>query len=199
VSTSLTLDMNCILDLELAEHSFSNLKDVVAKHDHGLIDIAVPAIAASERLPSGSYADNFAQFETRIRRLSERPFEIILPLLYLDITYFDHCIYGDEALVNLERKIHDVLFSRSRFRWKDEARAQGLDPNDAAAHENDLWKRWRNRKCDVLSMWCHIHYHRDIFVTRDGNFHKATKKAALIKLGANRIARPKELGQVLGV
>ena len=39
-------------------------------------------------------------------------------------------------------------------------------------------------------MWCHLHYKNDIFVTSDGNFHKATKLPRLLALGAGQIVRP---------
>ncbi len=60
-------------------------------------------------------------------------------------------------------------------------------------------REWRRDKCDVLSLWCHIWYQGDVFVTADKNFHKATKKPALIKLGAKSILRPCETVEFLKV
>jgi pyruvate/2-oxoglutarate dehydrogenase complex dihydrolipoamide dehydrogenase (E3) component len=61
-----------------------------------------------------------------------------------------------------------------------------------AAHRLDstalpLNSTWRNHKCDVLALWSHIHDARDVFVTNDEEFHKMTKKAALLALGSGRI------------
>jgi hypothetical protein len=49
---------------------------------------------------------------------------------------------------------------------------------------------WRNHKCDVLAMWCHIHYGGDVFVTTDRNFMKASKQQRLEALGAREIQTP---------
>jgi hypothetical protein len=57
--------------------------------------------------------------------------------------------------------------------------------------------QWRNAKCDVLSIWSHIHYRRHVFVTSDGNFHKETKKPRLLALGAGRIEQPADAALLL--
>jgi hypothetical protein len=96
-------------------------------------------------------------------------------------------------MIEFERNIHNVLFPESEFIGADQARIFGLDPNkDDAEAQKELIK-WRNRKCDILGLWCHIHYKNDIFITGDKNFHKETKKPSLIKLGAKSILLPSEL------
>lgn len=52
---------------------------------------------------------------------------------------------------------------------------------------------WLNRICDVQTMWCHLQYENDVFVTSDRNFHKATKTPRLIAMGAGRISTPEVL------
>lgn len=189
----LTLDTNCLVDLELSEGAVLELQKLVTAHDTGRIEIGVPGIGASERLKDGTFAENFSVFRQRIQRLSRREFEILKPPIYLGLTYFDWAIFGDNNMVNLEREIHDVLFSKIEFRWKDFAQANGLDPNEAAEGKHKEWIKWRNRKCDTLALWCHIYYGRDVFVTQDKNFHKATKKIPLMKLGATSILYPSEV------
>jgi len=56
--------------------------------------------------------------------------------------------------------------------------------------DKKAWHRWMNKKCDVLTLWSHIWYEGDIFVTRDTNFHRKAEK--LIKLGARKILTPVE-------
>ena len=88
--------------------------------------------------------------------------------------FWDHFLWSDDKGEAELDEIEGVLFGDS----------PPVDPGSRA---------WLNRKCDVLSMWCHIHYGNDVFVTSDGNFHKATKLPRLIALGAKRIARPEEM------
>jgi hypothetical protein len=188
-----TFDTNCLVDLELDELAAPELRRIVGSHDSGRLTISVPGIGASERLKDGTFARDFSVFRQRINALAKREFDILRPPLYLDLAYLDWAILGGDDTLALERQIHEVLFPETLFHWPDQAAALRLDPNQAAEQHHREWLKWRNRKCDTLALWCHIHYDKDVFVTRDGNFHKATKKAALEKLGAKRILQPFEV------
>jgi len=190
VDASFTLDTNCLIDLELGEGEASHLRRLVAAHDANRISIAISAAAASERLPDGQFAPNFSSFQQRASRLSNRPILLLRPLCYLDISYIEWSVLGDEHLVALEEDIHRVLFPRIKFRWRDHATKHGIDPEAPTDSSKKEWLRWRNAKCDTLAMWCHIHYGNAVFVTRDKNFHKASKKAALMELGARQVLTP---------
>ena len=188
-----TFDTNCLIDLELSQGAAAQLQTLVGLHDSGRITVCVPAIGASERLPGGSYASSFSEFQERVWRLSKRESQLLKPLGYWSITYWDHCVWSSEESVELERKIHEALFPRAEFKWQDQAKLHGLDPGEAFKSQHSQYVKWRNRKCDTLAMWCHIHYGCDSFVTRDlRHFHRESKKRALIELGAKRILLPTE-------
>ncbi len=42
-------------------------------------------------------------------------------------------------------------------------------------------------------IWSHIFFQRDIFVSRDKNYHKSAKKFQLIDAGAKMIMKPEEI------
>ena len=191
----ITLDHNLLIDLETTQAANDELQQLVAFHDSGQITIRVVGIGASERLKDKTYALTFSTFQDRVRRLSQREFEILKPLGYWNITYWDWCIWGGEGTPEseLERKIHTVLFPEIEFKWQDFARANGVDHDQAVQSQSREWQKWRNRKCDVLAMWCHIYYAGDAFITTDDHFHQATKKPALISLGAKSILYPTEV------
>lgn len=48
--------------------------------------------------------------------------------------------------------------------------------------------RKKREKGDVLTLWSHVWYERDIFITRDRDYHK--KKSQLLRIGANEILSP---------
>jgi hypothetical protein len=194
-----TLDTNCIIDLEKKEGAVGNLKKLVAQHDLGNITVCTSAIGASERMEGGSYASNFLEFKDRLQKLSQRPFDILKPLCYIGVTYIDWCLVSGEILIRLEKNLHDILFPDVEFKWHDHALAHGLDPETGSRKRHKEWRKWLNCKCDVLGLWSHIHHKADIFVTRDGNFHKATKKSQLEALGAKRILEPSDLVATLGL
>jgi len=187
---NLTFDHNLLIDLE-CNTGAPELKDLVKLHENETITICVSGIGASERLKGKIYAENFSQLKKRIEKLSIRKFEILKPLAYWDITFWDWGIYAsdDGPDIQLEKKLHDVLFPDTKYCWKDFALENGLNPEKDWNYNNPLWQKWRNRKCDMLTIWCHIYYGNDIFVTSDEIF-QGEKKRELIALGAKSILYP---------
>jgi hypothetical protein len=189
---NLTFDHNLLIELESSSGITSEgLQCLVSLHDSGQITIRVSGIGASERRRGKTYAPNFSAFRERVSKLSQREFEILRPLGYWGITYWDWCLWSGEEtpLGELDRKIHLVLFPRTEFSWQDYAKTQGVDPKQSIEDNSPEWQKWRNRKCDVLTMWCHIYYTGDIFVTNDKRF-LGSRRTALINIGARNILNP---------
>jgi hypothetical protein len=187
-----TIDMNALIDVEKNEGAAADVRKLIALHDAGRATVQVPAIAASERLPGGKYAASIAEFKQRVRALSKKPLEILLPIVHSDVTFWEYALWANDAMVRLEKQIHDVLFPGQHYEWALVAADHGLDPNDPAAQSHSTWRQWRNRLCDTIGMWCHIHHGGDVFVTRDKNFLKSAKKMALQRLGAKDITEPSD-------
>lgn len=175
-----TLDTNCIIDVEEGRPNAPSVRELVGLHGKNGINVAVSAIGASERQRAGGYAQNFSEFQAKLAAVGFNVLELLLPLAYLDICFWDHCVMVNEN-ETLERQIHDVLFPSIEFTWPDYASARGLSI-DA------IDKNWRNAKCDVLGIWCHIKRGGGVFVTSDMNFHN--KREKLAALGAGTIAMP---------
>lgn len=187
----LSFDHNLLIDLE-SSTVVRELKDLVTLHENQQITICVSGIGASERLKDKVYAHNFSQFKDRVEKLSTRKFEILKPSGYWDITFFDWSIWASDDGPDIQlEKLHDVLFPETKYCWRDFALENGLNPERDWNYNNLQWQKWRNRRCDVLTMSCHIHYGNDIFVTSDNIFLKQ-KKPELIALGAKRILNPAE-------
>jgi hypothetical protein len=166
-----TLDTNCIIALEKNEQPVARAVRALADaHERGDAKVAIVAISASERQPSGQQLGNFDEFRQRLATLGLGVLEILKPIKYWDLTFWDWDIWPDQAMLALGRRIHEVLFPGDDI--------DSAEPSDP---------KWRNHKCDVLALWSHIHHARDVFVTNDGTFHASTKKPVLISLGARRI------------
>lgn len=178
-----TLDTNCLIDVEEGRADGPYIRELVSRNGNG-ITVAVSAIGASERQRNGGYAQSFSEFQHKLNAIGFGGLELLLPLAYMDVCFWDHCVMADEA-DSLERNIHNVLFPKIEFLWINYANARGL-PVDA------IDKKWRNAKCDVLGLWCHIRHDGDVFVTSDSNFHAATKQGKLKDIGAGTIAYPKD-------
>lgn len=179
-----TLDTNCLIDVEDGRPAAPFVRELVSLHRKNGINVAVSAIGASERQRNGGYAENFASFQEKLTGIGCEALELLPPLAYTDICYWDYCVAAD-AGDSLEREIHEVLFPNVEYLWSDFANKHAI-PLDA--HD----KKWRNAKCDVLGMWCHIKHGGGVFVTSDDNFHAESKRNRLVAFGAGVIARPQQ-------
>jgi hypothetical protein len=183
----ITLDHNCLIALEKNESEAPYIKELIAMHDDKKVIVRVVGIGASELQPGRVYASNFSEFKEKIAAVGLGQAEILVPIGYWDITFWDNCIYPSEEASRLEREIHDVLFPKIEFDYQTFCHNRGLDP----LNSGKLGEMWRNKKCDVLTIWSHIFYSGDIFVTADIRaFLSETKKPRLIGLGAGDILSP---------
>jgi hypothetical protein len=181
-----TLDTNCVLAIDEGRPEAAAVRVLADGHTARKADVAVVAISASERQKDGLLIRNFGEFRERLYSLDLAHLDILKPMLYWDITFWDWSLWSDDDMQALEKRIYEILFPDIQFDWVDYCRVNNLYPVPTQPQG-----KWRNCKCDVQAIWSHIHHKRNVFVTNDRNFHAATKKAALIKLGANRIEFPK--------
>ena len=181
-----TLDTNCLIAVAHNEPAAGAVRALAEAHAAGRADVAVVAMSASEKQQGGHYIRNFAEFSGRLDSLGLGHLNVILPMAYFGISFWDRCLWADDTMTKLEHQIHLALFPTMQFLWQNYCRANGIDPSD-----NSPNGKWRNCKCDVQAVWSHINRERDVFVTSDRNFHKTDKKRALIALGAGRIEDPR--------
>jgi len=189
---NVTLDNNCIIDLEQNRSAAPYIKKLIQMHSNKEINLRVVAISASERKPDGTYVSHLDEFKERIAAVGLTGIEILATIAYTGIAFTGYCLTSGNSLEELERKIQGILFPTIELEYGDFCRKRSLDPDD-----RKIWRKWVNAKCDVLALWSHIWYNGDIFVTRDQNFHKETKKLQLIALGAGKILRPAETVELL--
>lgn len=180
-----TLDTNCILAVDEARPQGAFVLQLAEHHKQGTASVALVAISASEKQKPLRSITNFEQFIDRVSKLCLGHLEIIEPMAYWDVSFWDHGLWSDDSMVAAERQIHEILFPNIEFDWKAYCSARGLDVN--ARHLDD---KWRNAKCDVQAFWSHMHWQRDVFVTSDKNFRAASKKQKLIALAGGAIETP---------
>jgi hypothetical protein len=175
----LTLDHNVVIALE---NSSPNVESVRQAIDGGTHEAFVVKIGASEMRKRGITPDRYDLFEQLLRDAGIDSLPRLTPMAIWGVTFWGHGLWSDEEMISQAKQIEDILFGGSR-------------PIDIAhkAWDSREVSLWRNRVCDVQSMWCHLHYTNEIFVTSDDNFHKASKKCRLLDMGAGIIARPRDL------
>jgi hypothetical protein len=186
------LNSNAHFHARLELHYRDGKKETAATAVRALADanassdahVAVVAISASERQKPEREISTFTQFQERLAALDLTHLDILRPMLYWDVTFWNWCVWPDDEAASIERQLHQILFPSVEFLWQDYCRAHGLDRAAPVAG------KWRNCKCDVQHIWTHVHKKRDVFVTSNEKFHALSKKTALIALGVNRIEHP---------
>ncbi len=179
---SVTLDTNCLIEYEHLDSASPALCRIIELGNEPHIQLQLSAIMAAEHQASGKDIQNFQLFQSRIKTAGLSHVKLLRPMGIIGMTYLDWMLIVGEDMIESEGKIQKILFPNisqhaNEFCTVDDAPGR---------------KRWRNAKCDVQTMWCHLHYDGDIFISRDKVFHKATKKPRLIELGAGIIATPEE-------
>jgi hypothetical protein len=198
---SLTLDTNCILALDALKNDPSSPRKAEAELVQKIVDahlrqearVAVVAISASERQSGKTYLESFSDFEKRLASLNLEQLHVLNPMAYFDITFFDNCLFCDEEMEELERKIHLTLFPAIQFDWQEYCAANGISETPETPDG-----RWRNAKCDVQAFWSHVWHKQDVFVTSDQNFQTQSKKEQLLLLAGGHIATPSSAVALIG-
>lgn len=188
----ITLDNNCIIALDNNEANAIYIRELISLHENKKIILRLATISASERKSGGI----FAEFQARVVRLGlakletlEDPSLMLKHPAHWGLSYWGQATYGDETTLDLERKIHTILFSDTdvEFNYPEHCLKHGLDANNP-----EIDKKWRNKRCDVLGLWSHTYHQGDIFVTADKHFLAIIKRPLLINLGAGDILAPKD-------
>lgn len=199
---SLSLDTNCVIALDEVRTNPASHRAAEARAVRSLVnanterkaDVALVAISASERQKDNGHLESFSTFQERLVSLSLGHLELLHPMLYFDVTFWDASLCSDEEMQTLERSIHEIMFPNIPFLWSDYCTANGLDSTVKTPD-----RKWKNAKCDVQAFWSHAWRKRDVFVTSDDNFHKELKKTQLIALAGGCIETPASAAALVGV
>ena len=119
---SFTLDTNCIIDIDENRQAAPHVRALANAHAAGRASVAVGAISASERQRGDRLITNFQEFQQRLDSLHLGHLEILNPMLYLDVSFWDHALFPNPQMEALERRLHDTLFPNVEFLWADYAR-----------------------------------------------------------------------------
>jgi len=123
-----TLDTNCIIDLEENTSTAPFLRQLISLHDANKIILRTVAISASERKKGGTYAENFSEFKQKVAAAGLGHVKILPTLAYVGMCYVDWCYPVGEETLLFEQKIHEVLFPNIEFYYSDYCTRLGIDP-----------------------------------------------------------------------
>lgn len=168
----ITLDTNCLIDVEEQRLGFQDVLYLRQLHDAGKVNLRLVAASASDKRINGALIDNFFLFSKFVESIGFDGIEVLPTIAILGFAFVDYCIVGGGEATELYYQIGKTLF-----------------PGGYSGSESDKTLS-RNQVCDVLMMWSHVRYNGDVFVSRDDNFRKQSKRSKLIGLGAGEIMTP---------
>jgi hypothetical protein len=137
--------------------------------------LVLDARESAGRKRNGQRLRGFVRLSARLRiqrriadALGPIDVEYLAPMLYLDVGFVDYAVLGGGESSTLENEIHRILPPSNL----------PLEAPDPAE-----WRRWVNKKADVQTIWCHVHYGTDVLATSDNG---VLRRAADLKaIGAD--------------
>lgn len=192
----LTLDWNCVIEVEVGGPQSIHVKNIVKAHRYGEFEVALLAASASENSKSKMFPGNAKFFKQRIAKLDWNDLPLVpMPGIH-GLSYWDFSYYVEDSGA-FERDMSALwqVIAPNVPRDPAEHLAEGHSLSDDSIQAKELSK-WRNTWCDIISAYSHIHACRDIFVTN--NTRDFQKNAiALGTIGMKHISTPeKTLGLV---
>jgi hypothetical protein len=150
----LTFDTNCFVALdEHREPEASCIRKLLELHEAGQVEVRMVAGSASEKQRDKTYLSDFNAFQRRLAKLGLAHVELLKPLAYWGVAFYAWAVYGGGEASELDEQIHEALFPSQPFSLQECLDQAG--PHDVPSV---IEAKWRNRKCDVLALWCHLHY-----------------------------------------
>src|SRR5688500_17987462 len=114
-----TLDTNCLIAVDEGRPEAVAVRALADAHRNGHARVALAAISASERQRDGAMLENFTLFQERVAALELSHLELLLPMCYFDVMFWDACLMADADMAELEAKIQAILFPTIPVSWPD--------------------------------------------------------------------------------
>jgi hypothetical protein len=187
----LTLDWNCVIDVEEERRQAPCVRELIQRHREGELEVALLAASASENTRSKRFPGNAAIFCERISAVGWLDLPLVPMPAVIGLSYLDFCfIVGDGEQFKLDMDALWQAIAPKVPKDPSDHLPSGIKLSDESIQSEHLSK-WRNTWCDVVSAYSHVHQRRDIFVTNNTRDFQDNKEK-LSALGMRHIATPSE-------
>ncbi|KJZ21397.1 hypothetical protein [Tritonibacter mobilis] len=187
----LTLDWNCVIEVEEGRAQASHVSDLVSHHRQGNFEVALLAASASENSRSKKFPGNANLFKDRVSALGWDDLPLVSMPSILGLSYWDFSyIVDDDGKFKRDMDALWCVIAPKVTRSPSDYLPAGVSLTDEAIQSEELSK-WRNAWCDVISAYSHIHDDRDVFVTNNTRDFQDNAEA-LSRLGMRQIFTPAE-------
>lgn len=187
----LTLDWNCVIEVEEGRPQAAHVADLVTRHRQGQFEVALLAASASENSKSKQFPGNASLFKNRILALGWTDLPLVPMPGITGLSYWDFCyIVRDNDKFERDMDALWAAIAPRVLKKPSEHLPTGVPLTDDAI-QSEAFSKWRNAWCDVISAYSHIHEGRDVFVTNNTRDFQDNSKV-LSRLGMKYIYTPAE-------
>ncbi len=167
--------IKCLIDLENRTGQAEAIRELITLHRARKIQVFVSAVPQPQNVTGKVVPENSEEFEARLKELGIDDLPSVADRT--ELSSWGAAVYSAEN-DGLRDRINSVVQS--------------------TVDTLTLTRKERNVICNVDGLAAHIRSGHDIFVTSDQHFRKATRRQALVALGAKGILTPEEaLAKVL--
>lgn len=149
-------------------------------HARGDADVAIVALS-----PVDETGYSVESLDDAMSRLGLGQIGLCHPLCDDEADVADRCILRTEADVQLQRRIHQILFPNRAFELDEARRKHGVVEGDRKRFR----RKWVEARRSVQTIWSHIRSDRDVLVSNNQNYFKWRKMPILLDLGVRSIER----------
>jgi hypothetical protein len=181
-----TLEWNAVITWEtegrIGRESLGQLVSMHGTH----IDVGIVTTAASENTAVRGFPETAAAFDDRLKAIGWDSLSKVLTVAVWDLTYFDYCFWANDDAEDLLKTLWSIITPVNLPYSHSEFAAQFNISRDIKITAPPYYK-WRNKWCDVHSLYAHIIAGRDIFVSGDVKNFRGEKAQRLRELGVSQI------------
>lgn len=185
----LSLDWNCVIEVEENRAEARAVRSLVEMHRSGRLEVGLLATSASENLRnSPGLPITPDRFRDRIAALGWADLPIVPTLAVWGMTFWGSAFWADGSEGPVISALWSVIGKTGLPKDLETFRNQHGIPASLPLEATEF-SRWRNTWCDVHSALAHIKAERDVFITTNTKDFQHNA-ADLAKLGMSRIETP---------
>ncbi len=115
IMLKVTLDTNCLIDVENWQGGYQDILKLKKLNDTGQIQLALPAMIASEKRVKGVAIKDFNVFMDFLKTFHFDDLELLAQPFYWDISFWGQAMWLGEEEINLDKRLHSILFPNINF------------------------------------------------------------------------------------
>lgn len=184
---SFTLEWNAVITLEecATRPTAPAIRELLSLHGTS-IDLGIVTTAASENTRMHQFPSTAIEFQTRLNNVGFGQITRVYTPAIIGLTYIGLSVIAPNDCDEMIGKIWNIVKPTHLPRSHEDFASSKEIAIDTPITSSEFHK-WRNKWCDVVSLYAHILADRDVFVSGDvKNFH-GERKDQLTQLGVKEI------------